>query len=188
MLDAELTAAVDTTTAMVVSVRDAELGRSTPCAGRDVRGVLNHLMGVLTVAERAGRKAAELDAAQVWTDRVVGDWRAGFTELVQAARRAWADGEAWLGETVVLGDTVPAAEAGRRLIGELVVHGWDLARAVGRPYQPDAAAVRLVHEYLERTLAEHRSPGAWAPEVPVPASAPLLDRVLGLSGRDPRWA
>jgi hypothetical protein len=30
--------------------------------------------------------------------------------------------------------------------------------------------------------------GLFGPVVDIPADAPLLDRVLGLSGRDPGWA
>ena len=83
---------------------------------------------------------------------------------------------------------------GRTTIGEtldhfygfdLVVHGWDLARATGQ----DETIERL---YVERvwTMAKGfdenlRRPGVCGPEVPVPADAPLQDRLLGLLGRDP---
>ena len=34
--------------------------------------------------------------------------------------------------------------------------------------------------------AEERQ-GLYGPRVPVPADAPAMDRLLGLTGRDPRW-
>lgn len=182
----ELKASVAATAAVVLAVRDEELTRRTPCEGYDVRGVVDHLMGVLTVAEHAGRKAPQPEPTELWTDRMHGDWRARFTELVEAAALAWADDGAWQGETVLLGRTFTAESAGRKLVGELVVHGWDVARATGRDYEPDPAAVRLVHEYFTRTLGESRN-AAWGPEVRVREGAPTLDRVLGLSGRDPHW-
>jgi hypothetical protein len=30
--------------------------------------------------------------------------------------------------------------------------------------------------------------GMYGPEIAVPAEAPTLDRILGLTGRDPAWA
>jgi uncharacterized protein (TIGR03086 family) len=73
------------------------------------------------------------------------------------------------------------------MLGELVIHGWDLAMATGQafPCPPDAA------EATRRVLADMapmgRSYGIFAAEVPVPESASALDRALALSGREPAW-
>ncbi|HEY0639586.1 MAG TPA: TIGR03086 family metal-binding protein [Pseudonocardiaceae bacterium] len=187
MLHAELARAAAITREVVGGVDDRDLGRPTPCAGLDVRGVLDHLMGVLTVADRAGRKVAQLPPEELWVDRMTGDWRGRFDALVVAAERAWGTDAAWLGGTELLGRPFPAADAGRKLIGELLVHGWDVARATGRAYHPDPAVTATVHEYFARSFAAERRPGAWGAEVPVAPDATEFDRVLGLSGRDPGW-
>lgn len=187
-LAAQLSAATTATSTVVRGIIDEQLHEPTPCAGYDVRGVLNHLMGVLTVAERAGRKAEPTTAAGLYTDRMAGDWRTRFHELAAAAQQAWMPASAWQGNTELLGSTVAAGEAGRKLMGELVVHGWDLACATRQPYQPDQAAMCTVYYYFERTLDNGRSPGAWGPQVSVPPDAPTLPQVLGLSGRDPHWS
>jgi uncharacterized protein (TIGR03086 family) len=173
---------------VVRGIRPAQLPAPTPCAGYDVRGVLNHVMGVFTIAEAAGCKAPQVSWSTLIVDRMTdNDWVATFTALAEATLRAWATPAAWRGSTALLGQSFPAATAGRRLLGELVVHGWDLARATGQPFGPDGHAVREVHDYLRDALAAERSPTAWGPPVPVPASAPPLDRLLGLSGRNPDW-
>jgi uncharacterized protein (TIGR03086 family) len=81
---------------------------------------------------------------------------------------------------------------------DLVIHGWDLARAVGQDATMDPrdaesmwrAAQAIPGEVMEK----YRTPGAfgpgitvYGPQVPVDEDAPLQDRLLGLLGRDPRW-
>ena len=70
---------------------------------------------------------------------------------------------------------------------ELVIHGWDLARATGQEYAPDEGALRMAHGFLAAAEDKERGEGIFGPVVPVREDAPLLDRALGLSGRDPSW-
>jgi uncharacterized protein (TIGR03086 family) len=70
------------------------------------------------------------------------------------------------------------------------VHGWDLARATGQPWSPPVAAAEESLAFAPGMLtSDYQGDGkAFAPRVPVPDTAPPLDRLLGLSGRDPGWA
>ena len=68
------------------------------------------------------------------------------------------------------------------------MHGWDLARATGQAYAPDTAALHVAYEMLAASVDDPSRGDIFGPVVPVPEEAPLLDRVIGLSGRDPGWA
>lgn len=120
-------------------------------------------------------------------DRLVGDWRSAYATAGAAAGDAWSQPGAWAGETSLGGGTLPAGAFGTLFLIDLIVHGWDVARATGRPYAPDEDAVGAVHEWLSTRAEIGRSTGAWGPPVPVPVAAPPLHRVLGLVGRDPHW-
>ena len=80
---------------------------------------------------------------------------------------------------------------------DLVLHGWDLARATGQDETMDPDDVERLWQSAQAVpddvMVKYRTPGAfgpgvevYGPEVPVPATAPLQDRLLGLIGRDPR--
>ena len=43
-----------------------------------------------------------------------------------------------------MGDATPAADVGAMLIMEMVLHGWDVAKASGQDYACDAAAAEAV--------------------------------------------
>ncbi|WP_107074580.1 hypothetical protein [Micromonospora sp. MH33] len=72
-------------------------------------------------------------------------------------------------------------------LNELVVHGWDLASATGQPYAVDHQTAEAVHRLVSQQASSAGTPGLFGPSMTLPADAPLLDRVLGLTGRDPGW-
>ena len=77
---------------------------------------------------------------------------------------------------------------------DLVIHGWDLARATGQEHQLDPEEVERMWPAAQEMDERMRTPGAFGPGivvfgpvVEVPADAPMSDRLLGLLGRDPYW-
>ncbi len=72
----------------------------------------------------------------------------------------------------------------RFLSSDLVVHGWDLARATGQDETIDPAeAERVLADAQSLPPEAFRSAMVAGPEVPVPADADLQTRVLGFYGR-----
>ncbi|MFG2285824.1 TIGR03086 family metal-binding protein [Streptomyces sp. NPDC048595] len=99
---------------------------------------------------------------------------------------AWRAPEAWQGETQAGGVPLPGAVAGRIALNDLVVHGWDLARATGQDYAPDADSLEVPYELLSSWAAGETGP-LFGAVVAVAGDAPLLDKVVALSGRRPDW-
>ena len=172
--------------ALLDGVPDAALGAPTPCADTPVAGLLDHLMGLAEGLRAAAAKepggtprasAAALDPA----------WRTVLPQRLDALVAAWRDPAAAEGSTIAGGIEMPAAEVAVVTLDELVLHGWDLARATGQPYAPEPADVAAVLRFVEAFGSPEGTPGLFGPAVPVPDDAPAFDRVLGLSGRDPAW-
>ena len=112
----------------------------------------------------------------------------GYPVGVQLAA-AWNDDRAWQGVTRAGGADLPGEIAGKVAIDEVVVHGWDIAVATGHAYAYDAGPLQAAHEFVQAAVARdpNGSPGLFGPPVTVPDSAPPLDRLLGLTGRNPDW-
>ncbi len=163
------------------------LAAPTPCAGWDLRALVDHLLRWSPVLAAAGTRAGAPPAA-VDADLVTAGWPAALVDAVAGVARAWSVPVAWEG-TVSMGgpEPLPAGMVGGMALGELVVHGWDLARTAGVDVdwpQPVAAAAL---EAVAGMAAQGRDMGVFGPEVPVPADAPTLHRAVGLAGRDPAW-
>jgi uncharacterized protein (TIGR03086 family) len=74
-------------------------------------------------------------------------------------------------------------------LDELVVHGWDLARSTGQQFAIDDHLVAACTEFASMTAGDRKpDSGPFGPVVDVPEDATALDRLLGLTGRDPAWA
>jgi uncharacterized protein (TIGR03086 family) len=162
------------------------LDAPTPCAGWDVRALVNHLLHWGPSLAASARKELLEPGEEV--DRTGGDWRSLLRTQLGATAAAWSEPAAWEGSTRMGGPMeLPADLVGGMVLGELVLHGWDLARASGlHPHWDDTLLLR-VYEEVARSADMGRQMGIYAAEVPVPDPAPPLVKVLGLSGRDPEW-
>jgi uncharacterized protein (TIGR03086 family) len=176
--------------AIVRAIRTDQLDAATPCDDYDVRKLVNHLLFWGPSLEGAARK--ESVAPPAASDRDVdlthGDWAGRFEAQADRLVAAWSEPDAWEGTTRMGGPTpLPASMVGGMLLGEFVVHGWDLARATGQEPVWDDGVLHLVYREVEQTAEQGRESGVYAARVEVPGTAPLLARILALTGRDPNW-
>lgn len=175
---------------IVNGLRPEHLGLRTPCTEYDVRGLLNHLLFWGPSLDGCARKelVAPPAAAEPDLDLVVGDWRAAVADQIAAHVGAWSDPAAWEGTTSMDGShPLPASMVGGMVVGELVVHGWDLGRALGRRPEWNADVLEFLLAEVRATAETGRQMGVYGLEVVVPPTAPLLDQVLGTTGRNPGW-
>ncbi|MEV6513110.1 TIGR03086 family metal-binding protein [Streptomyces sp. NPDC051642] len=172
-------------------VTDEQLTDGTPCPELAVRNMLGHVLGLSVAFRDAARKdlGVTTDTNPGATAPDIGPgWREQLPKVLDDLAEAWRDPAAWTGMTRAGGIDLPGAVAAAVVADELVIHGWDLAVATGRSYAPDPAALQTSYGFLlAATQDPTRGGGIFGPVVPVPDEAPLLERALGLSGRDPGW-
>jgi uncharacterized protein (TIGR03086 family) len=168
-----------------VLAADGKWDRRSPCDAWDARGVLEHVIGFhdVLVLRPLGLKP----------DRPRDDprrrWELTFERLGVALGR-----EA-LFERVV---EVPAvgsrpateldgAEVLPRITRDVLVHTWDLARAVGADDRLDATCCRVFFDQLPTDADALSASGMFAVPVSVEDQADVQARFLARLGRDPSW-
>jgi uncharacterized protein (TIGR03086 family) len=171
---------------VVKNIDPGQLGAQTPCTDFDVRKLLNHILFWGPSLAGSARKQAVSPpaAAESEVDLVDEDWRAKVVALFEQFTESWSDPAAWEGDTKFGGPTeMPASLIGGMVVCEVIVHTTDLARATGQNPVWDNDLLDFAHGHLTATAQMGRDMGAFGPEVPVPDSAPMLARILGLTGR-----
>lgn len=177
-------------------VHSGQLTDPTPCPDYPVAALLDHLMALtraFTVAAEKGDRSTltpESPPARARGDHLDPDWRSVLPHRLDALAAAWAEPAAWKGETDAGGVVLPAELAATVALDEIVLHGWDLARATGQDYRPDPTAVETVHqftEFLARPDQAQLRDAMFGPPVKVAAGASTWSRSLALAGRDPAW-
>ncbi|UGQ11816.1 TIGR03086 family metal-binding protein [Yinghuangia sp. ASG 101] len=187
----DLGAAAALVSRVAAGVRDDQLDAPTPCPDYRVRNLLGHLVGLTAAFRDAARKdlgpSTSTNPGATLPD-ITDDWRTALPRHLNELAEAWREPGAWDGMTQAGGVTFPAADAGVVALNEVVVHGWDLARATGQDYPADPAALEACRAMLAPSAdAAPEDRGPFGPAVAVPADAPLLDRVIALTGRHPAW-
>jgi uncharacterized protein (TIGR03086 family) len=182
--------AVRAVTDVVTGIRDDQLGNPTPCPGLTVADLLHHLDGLALAFTWAATKDAPEGGSEAAFDgsRLSAAWREEIPAALDRLAAAWADPAAYAGLTMAGPVEMPGEIAALVGLDEVVVHGWDLARATGQPYDPDEAAVLTCLAFASSfDVPPDAGAGPFGPPVAVPDSAPALDRLVGATGRDPAW-
>jgi uncharacterized protein (TIGR03086 family) len=174
---------------VVAQVRDDQLSAPTPCADTSVAALLDHLHGLAVGMRMAAEKTPADGAPRASATDLPADWRESIPRELDALVAAWQEPAAWEGSTRAGGVELPASVMGVVAANEVLVHGWDLAVAIGRPYAADDATARRCLEHavwFAAEIPEGRN-AIYGPVVPVADDAPVFDRLLGLTGRNPSW-
>lgn len=175
---------------LVHGIRDDQLGAPTPCPDYTVADLLDHLGGLAVAFRDAATKDTPPGGAQPQADgsNLEDGWRDRIADDLDALAAAWRDPAAYAGMTMAGPVEMPGEVAALVALDEVVVHGWDLARATGQDYAPDEAAVLASLGFAQSfEVPEGVIDGPFGPPVAVPADAPALDRLAGATGRDPGW-
>ncbi|MFJ1745874.1 TIGR03086 family metal-binding protein [Streptomyces sp. NPDC088116] len=176
--------AADRTVPVVRGITDAQLTAPTPCSAYDVHALADHLFQVLVNFQvLAARGETDFGAAP---EHLEGEWRDRFADETVRLVAAWDAPGAEEGTTGAMG--MPARTVGAMALGDLTVHGWDLARATGQPYEPDPAVVDMLRVDFGALAPKAREMGVFGEPVPVGADAGPFETLLALTGRDPGWA
>ena len=135
MADIDIRPAAAQLARVLEGVPDDGLDGPTPCEGMTLGQLIGHVDGFAQVFTLSARKdLGEMTATPPAPDDA--DLEPGWQQRAAAhlaeLGEAWQADDAWDGMTQAGGVDLPGAVAGRVVLDELVVHGWDVARATGQ--------------------------------------------------------
>lgn len=149
---------------------------AAPCEGWTAADVVTHVANAMNgiVGGLTGTEPAVADAADP-----VGSWNAARTAALSTI--STAD----LSQTVKgpFGPQPAEQVIGRLMCTDVLVHTWDLARAVGGDEQLDQDAVAGAYSGLKPMDAMIRMPGVFGPKVETAEGADLQTEFLQFLGR-----
>jgi uncharacterized protein (TIGR03086 family) len=165
---------------VVARIGPGQLDKPTPCTEFTVRGVLEHMISGATSFAAAFRGESPPPADSNSPADPVAGFGQAMTGLADAMNSPGA-----LERTIAapFGD-VPGQAFARFVVLDGLIHGWDLATAIGEPYQPPDGLVGAVDTFArEAIVPDMREAGMFAGPTEAPAGATPLERLVAFSGR-----
>ena len=136
--------------AIAAEVTAADLDRPTPCEGWTVRDLLAHVIGGNLMAAALLDGASRDEAIAVLDGIVIdGDAIVAVRASIDAQARAFASPDALTTTVHHPAMDMPGAQLLGFRVGDLLVHSWDLARAIGADETLDADVVAVVATNIE---------------------------------------
>jgi uncharacterized protein (TIGR03086 family) len=165
---------------VISGIKADQLDDPTPCTEWSVRQVINHLVGggVFFVSSMTGGPPIDRAADYLGKDPL-----AAFRDSVSRLREAFLrEGSSDRIVTMPFGE-VPVAMLVEMRTTEMLLHGWDVAKATGQStdLDPELADSRIESFRLMR--ANRRGRGVFNDEQPAPDDATAADRLAAAAGR-----
>src|SRR6516164_8628261 len=143
-----------------------DLSCPTPCAGYTVGDVGEHLVRSMVLLASVAGEQVDDPVAEALDIRVAA--------TAEAALAAWRlrglDGQVAVGRSVL-----PASLAAEIIPLELLVHGWDVARATGQHIDVPADIAGYVLDRARELITEDKRGRSFAAEVAAGPDAAVLD-------------
>jgi uncharacterized protein (TIGR03086 family) len=167
---------------VVAAVRPDQLGDPTPCTGWTVRDVINHLTtgnllfaAIVSDGPRPDRSADHLG------DDHLGAFRVSVTRLSEA----FAKHDVLSGTYATPMGQGPGALLVSMRFNELMVHGWDIAKATGQSTDLDPELAEAALASFQAAPFLPRGEGKPFGEAkPAPPDATAADRLAAFLGRE----
>ena len=181
---------------LIEGISDDQLAGPCPCSDITLGDLVDHISNFAIVFTGAAKKDPDAPTqGRPPTPHSSATTGGRIPRDLTLLAEAWRDPEAWTGMTKAGGGDMPAEVAGIVALDELVLHGWDIARASGQDYECDQATLEAAYGFVapfSEPGMEAQRGGLFGPVVEVADDAPLLDRLLGLERPrpelDPRLA
>ena len=166
--------------ARVEATPDDKWDVQSPCPEWKARDVVAHVIGSqhALIAAIEGTPSAEVPADADPKEL----WRASMPRLMAALETPGALEKLVPGP---MGEMPIEFMLGRFLSNDVLVHTWDLARAVGGDERLDQGAIGHAYEGLKKVDAMIRMPGVFGDKVEPPEGADLQTEFLCFLGRRP---
>lgn len=174
---------------LLLGITDDLLPAATPCPGWPVGALLDHLVGLAWAFTQAAAKRTDVPPGpppEPALANLTPQWRTRLPALLEELAAAWKQPAAWEGTARAGGVTMPAAAMGCVAVNELVMHGWDLARATGQEFAADPRILEHLIDFLAE-FPRSGTPGLFGPAYESTTEGDLLEQAVALAGRNPRW-
>ncbi|KAA9162333.1 TIGR03086 family protein [Amycolatopsis acidicola] len=182
----DLKPACDRMSELLMGLTDDQLTNPTPCTEYDVAALIHHVDdGCLRFTALAQQDTGSVSASAVEPNATTPGWRDEMAQHLRTQGKAWDEPAAWQGSTDVAGLELPNERWGKISLTELVVHGWDIARATGLPFDLPERTLQACLAHVAEFVPQAPLPSLWAPPVDVAPDAPLLARIVAITGRVP---
>ena len=157
----------------IAGARDLEA--ATPCPEWRVRDLLNHVLDTQRYFAGAARGEKASPPASDPPSLLTDDPSADFARATAEVADAYA-------EDGVVEQTGPALGIA---FSDLLLHGWDLARATHQDATMPDGLAQAAYDCIHGRLTDEQRKGGFGPEIPARDDATPQERLLAYTGRDP---
>lgn len=156
----------------------------TPCSEWDVRALVNHIVNELSWMPPLVEGKTIADVGSSLDGDLLGDDPIGVFHHAASLAHGALEEPGALDRTVQLSfGEMSARDYAEQVTGDILIHSWDLATAVGADDTLPEDLVAWAGTWVEEVAAQFGQYGVYAPRVEVAPDADEQTRVLAALGR-----